>query len=77
MKIIELNKETKQNILEDLLKRSPNQYDEYAGVVSDILKDVKNRKDQALFDYTLRFDKAEITKDTIRVTEEDTYRGNT
>ncbi|MBB2183089.1 histidinol dehydrogenase [Lachnospiraceae bacterium MD1] len=71
MKIIELNKETKQNILEDLLKRSPNQYDEYAGVVSDILKDVKNRKDQALFDYTLRFDKAEITKDTIRVTEEE------
>jgi histidinol dehydrogenase len=69
MKIIELNSETKKNILEDLLKRSPNQYDEYAAAVSKILEDVKQHKDKALFDYTERFDHSIITEDTIRVTE--------
>lgn len=69
MKIIELNTETKKNILEDLLKRSPNQYEEYAAAVSKILEDVKQNKDKALFDYTERFDHSVITGDTIRVTE--------
>ncbi len=71
MKMIELNSETKKNILENLLKRSPNQYDQYAEVVADILNDVRERKDAALFDYTRRFDKAELTKDNILVTEEE------
>ena len=69
MRMIELNSETKKNILEDLLKRSPNQYEEYAKVVADILKNVKENKDQAVFAYTERFDKTVLTKDTIRVTE--------
>jgi len=69
MRMIELNSETKKNILENLLKRSPNQYDQYAEVVADILKEVRNSKDQALFDYTRRFDKADLTKETIQVTE--------
>lgn len=71
MRIIELNEETKKNILEDLLKRSPNQYEEYANAVADILNEVKAKKDQALFDYTKRFDKAELTKETVRVTEKE------
>jgi histidinol dehydrogenase len=71
MRMIELNADTKKNILEDLLKRSPNQYEQYADVVADILKDVRVRKDQAIFDYTKRFDKADLTMDTIRVTEEE------
>ena len=69
MKIIELNAETKKNILEDLLKRSPNQYEEYAAAVSKILEDVKQNKDKAIFDYTEQFDHTIITGDTIRVTE--------
>ncbi len=71
MRMIELNAETKKNILEDLLKRSPNQYEQYADVVADILKEVRSRKDQALFEYTRRFDKAELNKDTLKVTEEE------
>lgn len=77
MRTIVLNSETKKNILEDLLKRSPNQYDQYAEVVSKILNDVKVDKDKALFDYTERFDKTVVTKDTIRVTDaeiEEAYR---
>ena len=69
MRIIELNAETRKNILEDLLKRSPNQYEEYADAVADILYQVRKEKDAALFEYTKRFDKAEITKDNLRVTE--------
>jgi histidinol dehydrogenase len=71
MRMIELNEESKRNILEDLLKRSPNQYDEYADAVAKILNDVKTEKDKALFAYTERFDKTVLTKDTIRVTEEE------
>ncbi len=71
MRIVELNAETRKNILEDLLKRSPNQYEQYADKVADILKEVKTRGDEALFEYTERFDKARITKETIRVTEEE------
>lgn len=71
MRIIELNDVTKNNILENLLKRSPNQYREYEDKVADIIGDVKKRGDEALFDYSLRFDKATITKETIQVTEEE------
>lgn len=71
MKRIELNSETKKNILENLLKRSPHQYEEYAKVVADILSDVRMHRDEALFKYTRRFDKAELTKNTIRVTEQE------
>lgn len=74
MRIIELNESTKNNILENLLKRSPNQYREYEDKVADIISDVKKRGDEALFNYSLRFDKATITKETIKVTEEEIAR---
>ncbi len=69
MRIIELNAETRMNILENLLKRSPNQYDEYADAVSEILEDVKKNKDQAVFAYTRRFDQAAIDQNNFKVTE--------
>lgn len=71
MKIIQLNETSKKNILENLLKRSPNQYGKYERVVMDIIQDVKTRKDAALFEYTKKFDKAEICADSIVVTEQE------
>jgi histidinol dehydrogenase len=71
MRIIELNAETKKNILEDLLKRSPNQYEEYASAVAEILNEVKIKKDQALFTYTERFDRTVLTKASLRITEKE------
>ena len=71
MRILELNQDTKKNILEDLLKRSPNNYDEYAGRVADILNAVKTRGDEAVFEYTKMFDKAELTCETVKVTKEE------
>ena len=52
MKIIELNDKTKKNILENLLKRSPNQYKEYTETVDRIINDVRDNGDKALFSYT-------------------------
>ncbi len=71
MKIVKLDADSRKNILENLLKRSPNQYEKYAETVNQIIEDVKNRKDLALFEYTKRFDKAELNQDSIRVSAEE------
>ena len=71
MRIQRLNENTKKNLLEDLLKRSPNQYTEYEERVAAILSEVKEKKDAAIFSFTKKFDGAEITADTIEVTEEE------
>ena len=69
MKIINLTKETKQDILSSLLKRSPNNYSQYEKTVSDIIENVKNNKDEAVCAYTKQFDGFELTSQNIRVTE--------
>lgn len=69
MRIQKLDESTKKNLLEDLLKRSPNQYTEYEQRVSVILNTVKEQKDAALFQYTKQFDGVELSADTICVTE--------
>lgn len=69
MRIVELTEETKQNLLDDLLKRSPNNYGSYEATVADIVEQVKTGGDQALFALTNKFDHCEITKDTIAVTK--------
>ena len=71
MRIQHLSRDARQNILEDLLKRSPNQYPEYEKAVAEILEHVRKERDKALFEYTERFDKAQIDAETIRVTEEE------
>ena len=71
MRIQKLNYETKTNLLEDLLQRSPSQYTQYESRVLEILEHVKNEKDQAVFDYTKQFDGVDITADTITVTKEE------
>ena len=69
MRIQKLNKDTKQNLLEDLLKRSPNSYGQYEASVQSILNEVKEKKDEAVFAFTRKFDGAEISADNILVTE--------
>ena len=71
MRIQRLNENTKKNLLEDLLKRSPNQYPEYEKRVADILEEVRERRDAAVFAFTKKFDGADITSDNIVVTEEE------
>ena len=69
MRILELNEENKKNILTDLLRRDPNQYTQQTQTVSEIVNNVKENKDKAVFEYTLKFDKAVLTADTVEVTK--------
>ena len=71
MRMVQLTKQEKENILENLLKRSPNQNDEYQEAVNEILEYVIKGGDKAVFDYTKRLDKADISKETLYVTEEE------
>lgn len=71
MRIVKLTDETKNNILEDLLKRSPNSYGKFEAAVKDILLNVRTNKDEALFKYTKDFDKADINASNIVVTKEE------
>ena len=69
MRTVRLTKESTKDILENLLKRSPNNYGKFEAAVADILANVKEKGDEALFSYTKEFDKVEVTAYTIRVTE--------
>lgn len=71
MRILKLTKDSKQNILENLLKRSPNNYTEYESSVNEIINNVRANRDKAIFDYTKKFDKADIDASNIRVTKEE------
>lgn len=71
MRILKLTPETKNNILEDLLKRSPNSYGEFEGKVNAIIEEVREKRDKAVFEFTKKFDGADITPENILVTEEE------
>ncbi len=69
MRTIKLTKESTKNLLNDLLKRSPNNYGKFEAAVSEILSEVKEKGDEALFAYTEKFDKVKVTQESIRVTD--------
>ena len=71
MTIIELTEKNKEDLLSELLRRSPNQYSEYEKTVSQIVENVRARKDEALFEYTEKFDHITLTPETVRVTDEE------
>lgn len=71
MRKVILSEDTKKDILENLLKRSPNSYGKFEASVAAILADVKEKGDEAVFDYTKRFDGADINAGNIVVTKEE------
>lgn len=71
MRTLKLTSDTKKNLLEDLLKRSPNNYTQYEESVNAIIEKVRAEKDAAVFSYTKQFDGADINASNIRVTEEE------
>ena len=71
MRIVNLTGETKKDILNDLLKRSPNNYSQYENTVNEIIDSVRKNGDRAIFDYTLKFDKYALSEDNIKVTREE------
>ena len=71
MRMVKLTEESRSRLLEDLLKRSPNQYPQYESRVSEIIANIREKGDEALFSYTKAFDKADIGPENVRVTEEE------
>ena len=71
MRIVKLTNETKKNLLNDLLKRSPNNYTQYADIVQEIVDNIRENGNRALFEYTRKFDKADINEENIKVTKEE------
>lgn len=71
MKILSLTEDTRKDILEDLLKRSPNNYGEFEGRVNAIITAVKNERDTAVFNYTKQFDGVDINSSNVKVTKEE------
>lgn len=71
MKKVYITENEKRNILSDLLKRSPNNYDTYTETVNTIVEDVKQNGDSALFSYTEKFDKAKLDASNVRVTRDE------
>ena len=71
MRIIELNERNKTNLLESLLKRSPNSYGEYEETVNEMIRQVRARGDEALFEYTQKFDGCRLTAETVKVSQEE------
>ena len=67
MKIIDLNEKTKAELLDNLLKRSPANYTEYENTVAEIIRNVREGKDKALFEYTEQFDHTQMDAAHIRV----------
>lgn len=68
MRTVNLNEETKNELLGNLLGRNPGSYSEYEATVNEIITNIRNNGDSALFEYTRKFDKCDITADNILVT---------
>lgn len=71
MRILKLTEDTRKNLLEDLLKRSPNSYKQYEDSVNTIIEKVRSERDRAVFSYTKQFDGADINEESIKVTREE------
>ena len=71
MRIVKLNNETRTDILDSLLKRSPNNYDKFTDTVNEIINNVRTNKDAAIFEYTAKFDGCSINASNIQVTKEE------
>lgn len=74
MRILELNEDTKKDILTNLLKRSPNSYGEYEGRVNSIIEEIKQKRDEAVFEYTKKFDGYDLNAKNIMVTQDEIDR---
>lgn len=71
MKVVNITEDSIKDLLKSLLKRSPINYREQEDAVNNILTNVKDNGDLALFEYTEKFDKVKLTAETIKVTDEE------
>ena len=70
MRIVKLEESSRRNLLELILKRSPSQYGTFTDKVNEIVETVREKRDEALFAYTEKFDGCKVNKKNVQVTEE-------
>lgn len=71
MKIVELSEENRKEVQENILKRSPSTFRDQEAIVRAIIEDIKARGDKAVFEYTKKFDRADISEDNFQVSKEE------
>lgn len=71
MKLVKLNEEVKKEVLKELSERSHSGNDDFTAVVDEILENVRANGDKAVFEYTKKFDGADISKDNFIVSKEE------
>ncbi len=71
MRTLKLTEETKKELLGNLLNRNPASYSEYEKTVDEIINDIRNNGDKALFDYTLKFDKCSLDAATVKISRQE------
>ena len=67
MRIVELNSESKQDLLQKLLKRSTNDYKDIEDKVRDIIRNVTDKGDEAIFEYAKKFDGCDLDASSFMV----------
>lgn len=75
MKTVRLTKETKKDILGNLLKRSTNDYGDIEDRVNAIIDNVRTNGDRAVFEYAAMYDKCELDEKSFKVTEAEIDEG--
>ena len=71
MRIETLDESTKSHLLKELLRRSPDNYGKYEAGVQEILSNVREKRDEAVFAYTEKFDGVKLSAKNVKVTEEE------
>lgn len=69
MRIITLNKESKQELKDALASRSTGKMVDLEKKVQDIIDDIKENGDKAVFEYTKKFDGFDLNKDNVKVSD--------
>lgn len=71
MRIVKLDQNTKAQALEKLIGRGASGYGEYEKTVQEIIADVRADGDKALIAYSKKFDRCDLTPETMRVSKEE------
>lgn len=77
MRIVSLTKQSQEELLELLKGRNPASYTSQQAAVDDIIANVREKKDEAVFLYEKQFDHCELSRENLRVTRkeiEEAYR---
>ncbi len=71
MRIVKLDENTREQALEKLIGRGASGYGDYEKTVQDIIANVRENGDEAVIGYEKKFDRCDLTPQTLRVSREE------